>query len=52
MLNSIQHFVKNGIPQLKESQKNFMQDPAHLDQFVNQVKQRGLELGYGKNNNR
>ena len=45
MLNSIQHFVKNGIPQLEESQKNFMQDPAHLDQFVNQVKQMVLELG-------
>ena len=34
MLNSIQHFVENGIPQLEKSQKNFMQDPHPLDQFV------------------
>ena len=39
MLNSIQHFVENGIPQLEKSQKNFMQDPHRLDQFVKQVKQ-------------
>src|SRR5699024_2820247 len=45
MLNSILHFVKNGIHQLEESQKNFMQDPAHLDQLVNQVKQIFLALG-------
>ena len=45
MLNSIQHFVENGIPQLEKSQKNFMQDPHRLDQFVKQVKQLMLELG-------
>lgn len=45
MLNSIQHFAENGIPQLEKSQKNFMQDPVHLEQFVNQVKQVVLELG-------
>ena len=35
MINSIQHFAENGIPQLEKIQKNFMQDPAHLEQFVN-----------------
>ena len=42
MLNSIQHFVENGIPQLEKHQNNFMQDPHRLDQFVKQLM---LELG-------
>ncbi len=28
MYNSIQHFVKYGIPQLEETQKTFMKKPA------------------------
>ena len=39
MLNSIQHFTENGIPQLEEIMKKFMQNPADLNQFVDQVKE-------------
>lgn len=45
MLNSIQHFTENGIPQLEEIMKKFMQNPADLNQFVDQVKQVMLEFG-------
>ena len=45
MYNSIQHFVKYGIPQLEETQKTFMENPSLLGECAVQVKQIMLELG-------
>lgn len=45
MYNSIQHFVKYGIPQLEENQKTFMENPSLLGECAVQVKQIMLELG-------
>ena len=45
MYNSIQHFVKYGIPQLEEKQKTFMENPSLLGECAVQVKQIMLELG-------
>lgn len=45
MYNSIQYFVKYGIPQLEENQKNFMENPSLLGECVVRVKQILLELG-------
>ena len=45
MYNSIQHFVKYGIPQLEENQKTFMENPSLLGECAVRVKQIMLELG-------
>ena len=45
MYNSIQYFVKYGIPQLEENQKTFMENPSLLGECAVQVKQIMLELG-------
>lgn len=45
MYKSIQHFVENGIPQLEEIQKNFMENPSFLGEYAVQMKQIILELG-------
>ena len=45
MYNSIQHFVKYGIPQLEETQKTFMENPSLMGECAVQVKQIMLELG-------
>lgn len=45
MYNSIQHFVKYGIPQLEEIQKFFMMNPSLLGECAIRVKQIMLELG-------
>lgn len=45
MYKSIQHFVENGIPQLEEIQKTFMETPSLLGECTVQVKQIMLEWG-------
>lgn len=45
MYNSIQHFVENGIPQLEENQKKFMENPSSFEECVVRVKHVMFELG-------
>lgn len=45
MNNSIQYFVKNGIPGLEKSKKDFFNDSACFDGYIEKVKNILLDFG-------
>lgn len=45
MNNSIQYFVKNGIPELEKIKKDFFNRPACLDEYIEKVKNIILDFG-------
>ncbi|WP_408069379.1 hypothetical protein [Butyrivibrio sp. JL13D10] len=38
MLNSIQHFIENGVPNLQKASKDFSEDPKDFAGFVYRVR--------------
>ena len=45
MNNSIQHFIKNGISGLEKIEKDFLNDPACFDVYIEKVKNIMLDFG-------
>ena len=42
MLNSIQHFIENGIPNLQKASKDFSDNPMDFAGFVSRVRNEAL----------
>ena len=46
MNNSIQYFLKNGIPGLEKIKKDFFTNPMCFDKYIENVKNIVLDFGY------
>ena len=46
MNNSIQYFLKNGIPGLEKNLKRFFIKPIYFDEYIENVKNIVLDFGY------
>ena len=44
MLNSIQHFIENGVPNLQKASKDFSEDPKDFAGFVYRVRNEALQM--------
>ncbi len=44
MLNSIQHFIENGVPNLQKASKDFSENPKDFAGFVNRVRDEALQM--------
>lgn len=44
MLNSIQHFIENGVPNLQKASKDFSEDPRDFAGYVYRVRNEALQM--------
>ncbi|SEL83307.1 hypothetical protein SAMN04487770_11869, partial [Butyrivibrio sp. ob235] len=44
MLNSIQHFIENGVPNLQKASKDFSENPKDFAGFVSRVRNEALQM--------
>ena len=44
MLNSIQHFIENGVPNLQKASKDFSENPLDFAGFVSKVRNEALQM--------